>query len=183
MEGSGSMISSVTSLTEPIMKHLSTMEQEFYFAYQDLDLVSKQMYHYFISPFAYYQQYDHCFSHFGIAVANQQDELFIKCYEIGLMASTFYLLYHKNPKHTYERIRCDQLEKMNMVDAVQTFYQDPIFAKDMILSFVKSDFFSEDEIEQKKQSVNSKTTRTLTQLYPLYPMDRSIREYNKIKKL
>lgn len=171
------------SITEPLKEHLFNMKDEFYFAYHNNELVSKQIYHYFCSPYQYYKQYgNHSLDQFQISIEDINDEIVLKSLEIGLITSTFYLMFQDAPNFSREKYRCNQLEKLNIAKVIQLFYQNPSFAKDMILGFVQSDFYDKDEFDQKREIIKqSGKEHVLFSLYPMDPLDQAIYEYNKNK--
>lgn len=177
------MIHKITAITEPLKEHLFSLKNEFYFAYNDMEMVSHQIYHYFYNSNKYYRQYSKdIFDKFGISINTVEDEIFIKTHEIGIISSMFYLLYHDFPKDSYERKLCEQLENMNILKVITTFYQDSVFAQDLILGFIQSDFYSKEELNDKRNKlINSNKGRNIFFIYPCYLLDEISIEHQKKK--
>lgn len=177
----------ISSITPYLKKHLGAMESSFYFCYQNIDMITKQLHHYFLSSEHYYQQYEnHLFEEIGLNFSNPKHAFLIKSYEIGLIASSFYLISninYQNLSQTEQNIH-DQLETMNMKQAIETFYQDPTFAKTMLRFFVYCDFFSPDEIKQMHNQIEKQDkSKVLMHLYPPVCIDLITEDYQKKKKI
>lgn len=173
----------ISSITKPLTEHLLYLKDEFYLSYQNLELVTNQIYHYFCSPYQFYQQYKNpCFEEFQFTIENSKDEVFMKTLEIGLIASTFYIMFQDSPSQTLEKKRCNQLESLNLKSVIIKFFEEDQFAKDLILGFIQSDFYTEDEMNQKKDRIKQNgKDKVLRSLYPLEPIDQAIYQYQKKK--
>lgn len=172
-----------SSITEYIKEHLDSMYNYFYFSYQNIDLVTNQIYHYFTSPSKYYEQFNLPFFK-DISLDNNKTSSLIKLFEISFISSIFYCVsdYNESYLSLNEKNIHDQLEIMTLKQVIEHFYDNPIFAKEMIKVFIQSNIYSKEEIDLRQQRVIHKGKgKILANLY--YPIitDLVIDGYYKTK--
>lgn len=168
------------SISQPLKVHLAYMKDAFCLSYQDMILVTRQMYHYFISPNQYYKQYaEDIFDPIGLDFNNPKDACMIKIYELGMMACSCYFFSEvKNQKTSIH----DQLETMSIKDVIKTFYSDSHFALNMIHEFLNIEAFPQTILDQTQEKLKQNgKSKVLEKLYPPYLIDVSIHGYQKIK--
>jgi len=161
----------IFSLSNELKRHLYSIDESIHqgLGNQDNNYRNQVIYHYFCSPHDYYKQYDKCLYEVFQREIDEHSAQMIKIFQIGILASNYYLTLKTNDENTYlDEYNLYLLEESSLKDVVKHFYKDKSFAFSLISSFYSSSYLSYDELLENRKKLRDKNEeKVLINLNPL----------------
>lgn len=176
----------IFSLSNILKNHLQEIEKSIYLGLGIDDQMYQVgiLYHYFTSSHQNYKQFDK-----GLTPLFQQEDQAseldakkIKAFQIGIMASSSYLMLENiGTQKEKEQNLHFILEQNDLPDIITYFYQDIDFAINLIRTYLTSHYYTQEEQNDMRKELTITKERHLFELNPLLIGEDIEQKYQKRK--